>query len=463
MISNLTTAIRSNKNLSFKEKILLTWKLSVPAMIAQLTSIVMQYIDAAMVGHIGAEASAAIGVVASSTWLLGSLLIAVIYGFSVQISHAVGANDKRRVKNLFKQGLVITVLFAVVMLALGVLVSKPLPRILGADEKICVEASKYFMIYALSLPICQIQYFCGASLQATGNMKIPGMLESAMCVLDVIFNFFFIFPTATYDICGIKITPPGLGLGVTGAALGTAASQLVIAAAMFYFAAIRSEQLRINLKERLFFDINTLKSAAKISIPAAFEQIALTGAQIMSTGIVAPLGTVAIAANSFAVTAESLCYMPGYGLQSSASTLVGQAIGARKKKLAKSFAWITVGMGMVIMTLIAIIMYFICPSLINFLSPDTEVVGLAIRVLRIELLAETFFGASIIAAGALRGAGDTLAPSIMNLISIWGVRITMSYFLVGHGYGLVGAWIAMCLELIFRGIIFLIRLKTTKW
>ncbi len=142
MISNLTTAIRSNKNLSFKEKILLTWKLSVPAMIAQLTSIVMQYIDAAMVGHIGAEASAAIGVVASSTWLLGSLLIAVIYGFSVQISHAVGANDKRRVKNLFKQGLVITVLFAVVMLALGVLVSKPLPRIEGADDKICVDASK---------------------------------------------------------------------------------------------------------------------------------------------------------------------------------------------------------------------------------------------------------------------------------------------------------------------------------
>ncbi|MCR5527262.1 MAG: MATE family efflux transporter [Lachnospiraceae bacterium] len=449
--------------MTFREKVSMTWRLSIPAMIAQLTSIVMQYIDAAMVGHIGAEASAAIGVVASSTWLFGSLLIAIVYGFSVQISHAVGANDKWRIKNVFKQGIVVTIAFSLMLMILGAVLSGPLPHILGANKAICGNASKYFMIYAISLPICQIQYYSAAALQATGNMKIPGILESAMCFLDIIFNFFFIFPTNTYTVLGIEITPPGLGLGVTGAALGTAASQLVIAIIMFYFAAIHSEQLRIDLRDGFMFDSGTLKRAARISLPAAFEQVALTGAQIMSTGIVAPLGTVAIAANSFAVTAESLCYMPGYGLQSSASTLVGQSIGANKKRLAKNFAWITVGMGMIIMTVTAVIMYFICPFLIGFLTPDAGVGALAARVLRIELMAETFFGASIITAGALRGMGDTLAPSIMNLISIWGVRITLSYFLVSRGYGLIGVWIAMSIELTFRGIIFLIRLKTTKW
>jgi Na+-driven multidrug efflux pump len=182
----------------------------------------------------------------------------------------------------------------------------------------------------------------------------------------------------------------------------------------------------------------------------------------MQTRIVAPLGTVAIAANSFAVTAESLCYMPGYGLGTAATTLVGQSIGAKRKDLAKSFSWITTFMGMAIMGAAGIVMYFICPWLFQFLAPVQEVQTLGIRVLRIELLAEPLFGASIVASGCLRGAGDTLIPSIMNLASMWGVRITLAALLAGT-MGLTGVWIAMCVELCFRGAIFLIRLKFGHW
>ena len=183
---------------------------------------------------------------------------------------------------------------------------------------------------------------------------------------------------------------------------------------------------------------------------------------VMTTRIIAPLGTVPVAANSFAITAESICYMPGFGLQGAASTLVGQSIGAQKNAQAKSFAWITTLLGMVIMTLLGAIMYFLCPYVFGFLTPDPAVQDLGVQILRIELFAEPFYGASIVAAGALRGAGDTLVPGILSFVSIWGVRVTLAFLLVGT-YGLRGVWIAMAIELTFRGLLFLARLKFGKW
>ena len=173
--------------------------------------------------------------------------------------------------------------------------------------------------------------------------------------------------------------------------------------------------------------------------------------------MIAPLGAVPLAANSFAVTAESLCYMPGYGIEEAAMTLVGQSVGAKRRDLAKRFAWLTVASGMVIMAVAGLVMYAACPVVFAFLTDDVEVQSLATSVLRLELVAEPFFAASIVASGALRGAGETLIPSIINFGSIWGVRIVLAVVLVPH-FGLHGAWIAMCAELCFRGILFLICL-----
>ena len=182
----------------------------------------------------------------------------------------------------------------------------------------------------------------------------------------------------------------------------------------------------------------------------------------MSTIIVAPLGTVAIAANSFAITAESLCYMPGYGISNAATTLVGQSIGARRRDLTWRFAHISVLMGMAVMALMGVVMYAGAPLIMGIMTPDAEVMALGARILRIEAFAEPMYAASIVAYGVFVGAGDTLIPSIMNLGSIWAVRLSLAAFLAPE-YGLEGVWIAMCVELCFRGIIFLIRLYRKKW
>ena len=202
--------------------------------------------------------------------------------------------------------------------------------------------------------------------------------------------------------------------------------------------------------------------ALKISAPMALQYVLMNGAQIVSTMIVAPLGNVAIAANSFAVTAESLCYMPGYGIGDAASTLVGQTFGAGRQDLCRSFAWLTIGLGMGVMAVMGVVMYVFAPEMIGFLTPVAAIRELGTRVLRIEAFAEPFFAASIVAFRVCLGAGDTLKPAVMNLASMWCVRLTLAYALSQH-YGLVGVWVAMALELTFRGCIFLVRIVRGRW
>ena len=463
---NLSAEFYRQNSITTREKIRVAWSLSLPAILAQLTTILMQYIDAAMVGQMGARASASIGLVSSSLWLLNGVGSSAAYGYSVQIAHAVGAGDQKRSRDLYRQGLIVVFLFGCLIGGIGLAVSNMLPVWLGGEEAIRLDATKYFQVYMWTLPVVMLQRYVSAALQSAGNMKIPSILNSLMCVLDVIFNLFLIFPTGVVALGPLKVFIHGAGWGVYGAAWGTALSHIVIFLALFVAASFKSRDLRfsrgLTVRSAFRLDKEDFRKAVKIGVPIGCEQAAVSGAQVISTRIVAPLGTVSIAANSFAVTAESLCYMPGYGLGTAATTLVGQSIGAKRKDLAKSFSWITTFMGMAIMGAAGIVMYFICPWLFQFLTPVQEVQTLGIRVLRIELLAEPLFGASIVASGCLRGAGDTLIPSIMNLASMWGVRITLAALLAGT-MGLTGVWIAMCVELCFRGAIFLIRLKFGHW
>lgn len=208
-------------------------------------------------------------------------------------------------------------------------------------------------------------------------------------------------------------------------------------------------------------DKKIFTTAFQVGAPLAFEHVAVCGAMIVTTRIIAPLGTVAIAANSFAVTAESLCYMPGYGIAEAATALVGQSLGAGREKIAKSFSDLSVLLGGGIMAVTGSLMFFICPGIFHMMTPDIQVRQLAAEVLRIQLFAEPLYGVSIVAAGALRGAGDSLVPSILNLISIWGVRITLALLLV-EKWGLHGVWTAMCIELCVRGLLLLFRQQTSK-
>lgn len=459
----LLASIRDGKPRTLRQQLRLTVLLSVPAVIAQLSSIVMQYIDAAMVGHLGAEASASIGLVSTTTWLFWGLCVAAATGFSVQVAHRIGAGDMQGARAVLRQSLTATLVFSLLLAVLGAAISGMLPGWLGGDVSIHRDASLYFFIFSLFLPALQMNFLAGGMLRCSGNMHMPSLLGVAMCILDVVFNFFLIFPSREWHVAGVSFTMPGAGLGVEGAALGTAAAEAVVAGILLRYLWMRSDELKLTGEQGSFRPRTaTLKKAIHIGLPMGIEHIVICGAQIMTTVIVAPLGVFAIAANSFAITAESLCYMPGYGIADAATTLVGQSIGAGRRKLTRSFARITVLMGMGIMGLMGVLMYLFAPQIIGLMTPVGEIRELGVMALRIEAFAEPMFAASIVAYGVFVGAADTLVPCLMNFFSIWAVRLSLAA-LLAPTLGLKGVWIAMCVELCFRGMIFLVRLKRERW
>ncbi len=460
---SLLALIRNGKPMTLGQQLRLTVQLSIPAVIAQLSSIVMQYIDASMVGSLGAEASASIGLVSTTTWLFWGLCVAAATGFSVQVAHKIGAGDMQGARAVLRQSLTSTLVFSLLLSALGAAISGALPGWLGGDISIRRDASLYFCIFSFFLPALQMNFLAGGMLRCSGNMHAPSVAGVAMCILDVIFNFFLIFPSREWNIAGVSFTIPGAGLGVGGAALGTAAAEAVVAGILLWYLWTRSDELKLTGVRGSFRpQATTLKKALHIGFPMGLEHIVICGAQIMTTVIVAPLGVFAIAANSFAITAESLCYMPGYGIADAATTLVGQSIGAGRWKLARSFAHITVFMGMAVMGLMGILMYIFAPQIIGLMTPVEEIRQLGVMALRIEAFAEPMFAASIVAYGVFIGAADTLVPCLMNFFSIWAVRLSLAA-LLAPSLGLKGVWIAMCVELCFRGAIFLVRLKRERW
>lgn len=419
--------------------------LSVPAMLAQLSSIIMQYIDAMMVGHLGASASASIGLVSTTTWLFGGLTVAIGSGFSVLVAQKIGAKEDDKARNVLRQSLLLCLCFATCISVFCISIHSMLPVWLGGEGDVIEQASSYFLVWAIMVPIMQMLHLSNSMLRASGNMLVPMLLGILMCALDVLFNCIFI-PL----------------WGVTGAALATAMAGTICAIISMTYLLCRSKELQlVGHPGRFRPEWQIMRKALKIGLPMAVEHAIFCGAQIVSTLIVAPLGTAAIAANTIGITVESLCYMPGYGIGEAASTLIGQSVGAKRHDLIRSFSVLTVTIGMAVMTMLGIVMYIFAPELMEFMSIDTQVQTLGTEALRIEAFAEPMYAASIVVYGIFVGAGDTLMPCIMNLCTIWMVRIPLAWFLASR-MGLNGVWLAMAIELTVRGMVFLIRLKVKR-
>lgn len=444
----LMESIRSGRTMARSEKLNLIVGLSIPSMLAQISTVLMFFIDASMVGHLGAEASASIGLIESTTWLVGSLLSAAATGFSVQVAHFIGANDFVKARQVFRHALICGQAFSVFLSLIGVGIHSHLPYWLGGGADIASASSGYFLIYSLVLPFVYLYHTSEMMLKSAGNMHTPSVMAILVCICDVIFNYIFIY------ICKF---------GVVGAAMGTALAYICISLPNLYLSACKNRMLNLRQDHVRFHWVKEyVQRACKISIPIAIQNILMSGAQIVSTMIVAPLGNIAIAAHSFAITAESLCYMPGYGIGDAATTLVGQTHGAGRIDLCRNFAYMTVGLGMLVMALMGVIMYVFAPEMIGVLSPVEAIRQLGTTCLRIEAFAEPFFAASIVTYCVCVGAGDTFKPAAINLGTMWLVRLTLAYAL-SKSYGLEGVWIAMATELTFRGVLFLIRLFRGSW
>ena len=436
--------------------------MSIPMILSEISVQVMSYIDAGMVGSLGPVATASVGLVNTTDWLMSGMCFCVSMGFNVQIAQLVGAGRLDEARGVLRQSMVVTLLFGAAMMAIGLSIAGSIPRWLGGEPETWQDASNYFRWFSLSMPMWALSRALAGALQCSGDMRTPSNLTIASCFLDVAFNALLIFPGLDLAVGGVSVHLPGAGMGVPGAALGTVLAECVVTLGMAWALLVRSPILALRLGGSWRLHADCLVSATRICAPMFLERIAMNFALVVLTVFVTPLGTLALAAHSLAITAEGICYMPGFGISAASTTLVGQAIGANRKDLAVRFSNASLMLGSTMMGLMGVLLFVFAPHIMSLLTPDPTVVGLGAAVLRIEAFAEPLYAVSIVGTGIFRGAGDTLVPSLIGLGTVWIVRLPLAWFL-SQSMGLVGIWLGMATELCVRGLIFLVRARRGRW
>ena len=466
-LEQLSAKMRQGEQVPLQQTAQIVLTLSIPSILQQIVVTAMEYIDAAMVGHIGASATASIGIVSSSTWLLHGMLAGLYMSFSIQVAQYLGADRQEDARGVLRQSMLFNLFVGLAAAAFGIGISRYLPGWLGADPALQADASAYFAIWAASLPFAMAMGTYSSMLRSTGDALTPGLISVAhlhsgcrlqLCPLDQPHPHHPAGRAQHHRVSAV-------GWGVPGAALGTALSNVPWAACCALGTAAVPGRCALCIRQPRLLDASQrscLRNLWRVGAPLSAERAALSSAQVLLIRIVSGLGTTAIAANSLGVSAESLCYMAGYGVQDASLAMVGQAVGAHRRDMAKRIAWLCTGMGMAIMALTGVGLYVLAPALMGIFTADAAVIALGAQVLRIEAFAEPMFGASIVASGAMQGAGDSTGCFVLNLVSMWGIRLTLAVLLAPR-FGLVGVWFAMCAELCTRGALFLLRLARGKW
>lgn len=443
-----------------KERLRRLWSLSWPAIIEQILNTMVSYVDTAMVGVLGAVGSAAVSVNGPPIWLIHGVMAGVGVGYSVQVSNAVGAGDRERARQVIRQAFLAAVICGVAACGLYEALGSSIPRWLGAKPEVLPHAANYMRIYCAALPFNSLLIVFSAVLRCMGNTKTPMVFNTATNLLNLVLNFFLIYPTREWH--GIVI--PGAGWGVEGAAIATAIS-ITCAAIPAAMAAFRQQGYATSLREGVSPDRAIIRRAVKLGIPSAIERAVINVGQIAMTALVGhALTTAALAANNIATTAEGLCYLPAYGIGYAAIALVGQSVGAGNREDAEAYGTLTGIIGFLLCLGTGTLLFLFAPALASLFNSDPQVVDQAARALRVVAFSEPFFAVSIILTNALRGASDVRFPMLMGLAGMWCVRVPLSCLLVlRFGWGLAGVWGAMAIDLVLRGVLCIARWRSGRW
>lgn len=444
----------------FKNKELMQsiYKLAWPTIVQEALATFVQYVDTAMVGMIGASASAAVGLTGSVNWLVGSICMAFGIGVLAVISKANGANNPKKVQQAAIQSIYITLVVGGIVGLVSLFVAPYLPIWLGADKSIHQDASTYFFIISLPLIFKAATFIFGSALRGVGDTKTPMIVNIVMNVINVILNFLLIYPTR--EIYGITVY--GADLGTTGAAIGTAVSFTIGGIFMFYLL-LQNKQLKIK-KVSWNIHVPVLKDCISIGTPVCMERIVICVGHIFFASLVSRLGVISLAAHSIALTAEQAFYVPGYGMQAAVSTLSGNALGRKDEQRIKDISFITMTLAFVSLGILGIALFIFAPIVMQLFTTDGQVIALGTTILRIVSISEPLFGILIILEGVFNGIGDTKAPFIYSCITMWGVRILGSVFVINVLHlGIEAVWIMMVLDNVCRCILLSKRFIQGKW
>ena len=433
-----------------------------PTMLEQLMMTAVQYIDTAMVGTLGTQATAAVGSTTTVNWLLGSSTSALGIGFLAYIAKAHGAGDRENARRASAQAVLVTLIVGALFTALTLGLSRQIPVWMQVDLSIRDLATAYFFIlYTPMLFRTAITIF-GTVLRAAGDTKTPMKIGIVVNVVNVILNFLLIYPTRQMNLLGWEFAMIGAGWGVVGAAVASAigftVGGIMITVALWRHPDISPKGYSMRP------DMQILKPCLKVAIPNMLQRFGTSLGYVAFASMVNSLGDVATAAHTIANTVESAFYIPGYGMQTAAATLAGNAYGARDNKRMKELASMFLPIEVVLMIFSGGALFLTAPALMGIFSESAEVIGLGTAVLRMVALSEPFYGVSIIVEGMMQGVGKTKSPFLFNILGMWGIRIVGTFLCTQLlGYGLISAWACMIAHNMLLFCLFLITYLSGRW
>lgn len=444
--------------MKYKQDIKRICHLAWPAIIQEAMNTVVTYIDTAMVGAMGATASAAVGLTSSVNWLLGSISVAFGVGVLAVCAQADGAKNTKKVRIAGQQALFIALVVGIITSIISIIVAPYLPIWLNGAKEIRRDAYLYFMIVSSPFIFRTIVIVLSSTLRAVKDMKTPMLINLYMNLINVVLNFILIYPTR--KIMGITVY--GANLSVPGAAIATAISYII--GGILVFRHYYKNEI-FNFKETGFhFHKPVFLECLKISFPVFMERSVICLGHVTFNSLIAKLGVVSFATHTIAIQAEQAFYAPGYGFQSAASTLVGNAVGEKDEKKVKRITYLTCFITLMIMLVAGVLLFIFAQNIMSIFTPDDRVVELGRRVLRIVSVSEAIYGILIILEGTFNGMGDTKAPFVFSLITMWGIRIFGSMLMINlFHFGLESVWIMMVLDNITRCLLLTTRFLKGKW
>lgn len=442
--------------------ILTILSLAWPTMLEQLMQTAVQYIDTAMVGSLGTQATAAVGATSTVGWLVGSTISAFGIGFLSFIARALGAGDRELAKRSVSQAVLMVLILGIAFTVITTSLSGLVPVWMQVDASVQSLASSYFLILYLPMLPRTATIIFGTVLRAAGDTKTPMKVGVMVNAVNVLLNFLLIYPTRTVTLFSHELTLFGAGWGVLGAA---AASAIAFTLGGIQITIVLWRHPMVSPKgEKLKPDMSILKPCFKVALPNMLQRFGTSLGYVAFASMINSLGEVATAAHTIANTVESAFYIPGYGMQTAAATLAGNAYGAKDERQMKELARMFIPIEILLMIFSGSMLFVFAGPLMGLFSNSSDVITLGTTVLRMVAVSEPFYGFSIIIEGMMQGVGKTKAPFVYNIVGMWGVRIVGTFICTQIlSFGLVSAWACMIAHNLLCFVLFLITYLRGSW
>ena len=432
-----------NKSNGYKAIFLSVITIALPTMLEQIMSVLMQYVDTAMVGHLGAEATAAVSTSTSITWLIGGVPNAFGVAVMTLIAQAIGSGNDKEIKKVAAHSVLYALAVGLALEVICLLVSPFVAGWMGAEPSVAPMATKYFFWITVPVFLKAVYLIFAAAIRATKDTKTPMYIGICANLINVVLNYILIYVA---------------GLGVAGAAYASCISTVIQAGAMVV-AFVRNPVLGFRLKE---FEISkqTVARMWKLSFPVLVINVASCMGYVVFAGMVSHMGTMIFAAHSIALGAEELFYIGGYGFKSAANTLVGISYGEQNYKKYHRVCISSIVCTLVVMIFSGAILFIFAENLMRFFTNDASVVALGTVVLKMVAFNEPFFGMYVISEGIYYGLGRTKYPLAIEFSGMWLVRIVSTSICI-HFFNadLPMIWCCMIADNVSKAILLTVPLK----